>query len=135
MKDIRGVSEADDNAVRLMMQGFAEQVIYTSMRHKQSQSLLMQNNRDAVLARIREAHQRFHQGAAAVDATALVARGAKKRSEWLDALAKLARGERGYRDAVVRHEDLLRIVEDPHASEDARAGAAWWTKATGANEL
>ncbi len=135
MKDIRGVSEADDNAIRLILHPYEERVIYTSMRHRQSQSLIMRNNRDAIIARIREAHLRFQEGGGAIDATALVARGRQKRSEWLDALAKLARREGGYRDAVVRPEDLLRIVEDPRASEDARAGAAFVLRTTADDDM
>jgi hypothetical protein len=124
MSEIRGVSEAGENALRLHLRSGEERIVYTSMRHKQSSANVAINNRDAIIARIREAHRTYEARGEAVDATALVARGTQSRSEWLVALEKLARADGGYRQAIVRLEDLLRIIEDPAAPEDARVGAA-----------
>ena len=60
------------------------------------------------------------------DVSALVARGARTHDAWVADLSQLGAGlgRGGYRAQVLDREDLFRLVEDPSASEDARAGAA-----------
>ena len=78
---------------------------------------------DAMVARLREAldvHRSASEGAASAT-LALVGRGDRTASSWLEHLRAL-RGE-GYRTAAMRDDDLWRVVEDPSADADARAGA------------
>jgi len=124
MKEIDDVVEESENAIRLRLRSGKERVVFTSMHYKQGNTPVIVQDRDAILARIREAHRMHAAAGEAVDATALVARGAQTRREWLASLERLARHDGGYRDPVVRSEDLVRIIEDPTAPEDARAGAA-----------
>ena len=66
------------------------------------------------------------------DVSAIVARGARTHAAWLADLDQLGRslGAGGYRAQVIEREDLFRLVEDPSASDDARAGAAIALKAS-----
>jgi hypothetical protein len=93
-------------------------------RRNSSMSPVAAEHRDAVLARIGEAREAFRARGPAADVSALVGRGTRTRADWLAALTKLRDAEGGYRDAVVREDDLWRVVEDPSAPEDARGGAA-----------
>lgn len=54
----------------------------------------------------------------------MVARGERATAEWLTALKELRPGAEGYGAAVLREEDLLRVLENASAPENARAGAA-----------
>jgi hypothetical protein len=56
--------------------------------------------------------------------SALVGRQGRTRNEWLEALHRLKNDEGTYREIAVREDDLWRLLEDPAAPEDARAGAA-----------
>jgi hypothetical protein len=117
----------DDRIIRLTLSDGTEKVVYTSMRRKGGPTgfgaKYASQHRDAVLARMTEASRAFHARTPAADVTALVGRGSRTREEWFDSLAKLGASDGGYRDAVVREDDLWRVVEDPAAPEDARAGA------------
>ncbi len=83
---------------------------------------LVAMNRDAVAMRIDEAMTAFaqHRGA---DATAMVARGGRTVTEWLEALRALASAS-DYRQSALPREALWRVAEDPAAEATARAGAA-----------
>ncbi len=117
----------DDRIIRLTLSDGTENVVYTSMRQKRGVTGIgaryASQHRDAVLARMSEAWRAFHARTPAADVTALMGRGSRTREEWFDSLAKLGASDGGYRDAVIREEDLWRVVEDPAAPEDARAGA------------
>jgi hypothetical protein len=56
-------------------------------------------------------------------AAALVGRGGRTIDEWRGALRELT-ADAHYRATTAREEDLLDVLEDVHAPEDARAGAA-----------
>ncbi len=129
MSSIGYVSAVDDRAIALDLVSGERVLVYTSMRQRYRSEGAPQH-RDAVLARIREALETFRAHGAAVDVSALVRRGSRSHTEWLDALRKLSGGEGGYREAAVREEDLWRVVEDPAAPADARAGAAMVLKAS-----
>jgi len=121
MNQIAQVTPSGDRDINVVLTSGETVVIHTSM--SRSRGMFAQNRRDAVLARVQEAFSVHKSGGPPVDVAALVGRGSRKRSEWLDALLKM-RDASGYRAAVVRDEDLWRVVEDPAAPEDARAGAA-----------
>lgn len=79
---------------------------------------------DAMIARVQEAldvHRTAGKGAAP-DTLALLARGDRDVRSWLEHLRGL-RGE-GYRTSATRDDDLWRVIENPSAGADARAGAA-----------
>jgi hypothetical protein len=125
MSTIAGISGDGDRMIRLQLVDGTEQLLYTSMRgNSRFGATYGLQHRNAVIARIAEAHAAFRARTPAADVSGLVSRGSKTREEWLAALAKLRDAGGGYRDAVVRDEDLWRVVEDPSASEDARGGAA-----------
>lgn len=116
---------ADDRIVRLQLVDGREEILYTSMRRRGSfASKWASQHRDAVLARIGEAMMAYRARGTGADVSALVRRGSRTRTEWLEALRKLRESEGGYRDTVVRDDDLWRVLEDPSAPEDARGGAA-----------
>jgi len=127
MSKITRFAPEEDRIIRLTLSDGTEQVVYTSMRRKGGASGIgaryASQHRDAVLARISEAWRAFHARTPTADVTALVGRGSRTREEWFDSLAKLGANDGGYREAVVREDDLWRVVEDPAAPEDARAGA------------
>ena len=125
MSQIARIERADDRTVVLHLVDGSEELIYTSMRRRSGfGSSWAVQHRDAVLARIGEAIMAYRARGPAADISALVGKGTRTRSEWLGALGKLRGAEGGYRDAVVRDDDLWRVVEDPSAPEDARGGAA-----------
>lgn len=78
--------------------------------------------RDVMVERMREAFDAFHARGAGADVAPLLSRGDRSAKEWLDHLRALRDAD--YRTRAIREEDLWRIVEDPAAPEDARAGAA-----------
>ena len=125
MSKIAGIERGEQRQVRLRLYDGSEELIYTSMRsnYRMGNDYAAQH-RDAVLARIAEAHAAFRARGPAADVSSLVGRGTRSREEWRAALAKLRAAEGGYREAVVRDDDLWRVVEDPSAPEDARGGAA-----------
>lgn len=120
MNQIRRVSMRDSRQVVLHLESGEEVNIYAAMPRSDGSFALQR--RDALVARIREAQLVYQSRGPIVDVAALVGRGDRPRSEWVEALMKL-RDQAGYREAVVRDEDLWRLVEDPAAPEDARAGA------------
>jgi hypothetical protein len=76
----------------------------------------------AMVERLREALD-VHRAAAQKDSVAsLVARGDRAPADWLAHLRTLRAED--YRTSALRDEDLWRVVEDPSAAPDARAGAA-----------
>lgn len=136
MADITSVSPIDDRIIHIARRDGTSQKIYTSMRRRSSFSgtdPYAVQQRDAVLARIREARAAFARGGPTADISSLVARGSRTQAEWIAELAKIRQGlvgGAGYRDVAVREDDLLRLVENPRATEDARAGAALLLKGT-----
>jgi hypothetical protein len=126
MSDVRDVVASGDARIVIRFAGGREEVLYTSPVSKNDVRTYKVQHRDAVLARIREALATFRSQGPIADVTGLVGRGTRTRDEWLDALRKLRGGKMdgSYREAAVRSEDLFRVIEDPSAPEDARAGAA-----------
>jgi len=95
-------------------------------------------DRDATVARVNEILQiaRAKRKEPHVDLADLLRRAGRTTKEWADALRK-ARGDDGgggYRSAM-RSEDLLRVIEDTAAPEDARAGAAFLLRAPPEDEI
>jgi hypothetical protein len=125
MSQIVSAHPLGNRAIGIQLTSGEVKTIYTSMAR--SRGLYAVQRRDAALARIREAltaHRAGVDGPPTVDVAALVGRGSRTGSDWIDELGKLREGEGGYRSAVVRDDDLWSVVEDPTAAEDARAGAA-----------
>ncbi|HEY8074764.1 MAG TPA: hypothetical protein VIF62_11655 [Labilithrix sp.] len=129
MSRIRSANTMGDRAIALELTNGERVVVHTSMPQK-NRSALPPQHRDAVLARVLEALETFREHGTAVDVSALVRRGSRSHGEWLEALRKLGAGEGGYREAALREDDLWRVVEDPGAPADARAGAAMVLKNT-----
>lgn len=128
MSKVKRLVPEEDRMIRIDLVDGTDKVVYTSMRRRSGwQGNFGQRysamHRDAVLARMKEAWELFRQRGPAADMAALVGRGTRTHEEWFDALGKMAGADAGYRDAVVREDDLWRVVEDPAAPEDARAGA------------
>jgi hypothetical protein len=125
MSKLTGAWAEDDHTIRLGLEGGESHALYTAPRRRGGAgNPFTIQHRDAVLARIKEAREAFAAHGAGADVSALVARGTRPLTEWIESLKRLSKREGGYRDAVVREEDLWRLVEDPAAPEDARAGAA-----------
>ena len=125
MSALAGVERIEDRQIRLRLVDGTEHMLFTSMRRNNSfGSGSATQHGDAVHARIAEAYAAFRAHPSAADVSALVGKGTRTRAEWLSALATLRDAQGGYRDAVVRDDDLWRVVEDPSAPADARAGAA-----------
>lgn len=82
-------------------------------------------DRDAMLERIREVISVHRSREECADLRALLARDGRGTAEWAAGLRKLTEGQATYRSSAIRGDDLLRIIEDPAASEEARAGAAF----------
>jgi hypothetical protein len=90
---------------------------------KQDRGNYDRQHRDAIIARINEAMTAHRSlGEQRGNATELLRRGGRGHREWLEDLRKLGSAT-GYRDGVVGNEDLWRVLEDPAAPQDARAGA------------
>lgn len=124
MGQIRNAFADGDRAITLRLVSGETETLYTSMARRGGSNRFTVAHRDAVLARIREALLSHRSVAKSADAAALVARGAQTQAEWLASLAKLRDARGSYREAAVRDDDLWKVVEDPTAPEDARAGAA-----------
>jgi len=123
MSAIRSVESEDERLLKITLTSGEVVTVYTSLPRRGSggQSAV---HHDSILARIHEARRVYAERGTAVDASALVARGSRDRAAWAEALARLAVDGGSYREGVVRAEDLVRVVEDPRAPADARAGAA-----------
>lgn len=126
MSEIDSFFVEDDRIIHIRLRSGKTETLHTSMRRKNHFGTeRARQHRDAVHARMREAFATFHERGPVAEVSALVGRGGRAGSDWLDALRKLRQGaDGGYRTAVVREEDLFRVVEDPSAPADARAGAA-----------
>jgi hypothetical protein len=124
-----GGGDDGENALTIVLRDGSRATIHASLpRFSRRDDVLARNPRlvrEALLRRIEAALAAFRAGASGPDVSALVRRGTRTSREWLEALGRLrSSDEGGYRDTIVRDEDLFRIVEDPSAPEDARAGAA-----------
>lgn len=108
--------------IKLELANGKEEVLYTA--GSKANGGVFQEHRDLVLARIREAKRAHGELGPGADVAALVARGERTLPEWKKALLSLQENDAGYRHAAIRPEDLWRVVEDPRAAADARAGAA-----------
>ncbi len=125
MSKISHIERVEDRTIRVQLVDRSEELLYTSMRRRGGLGgSLASQHRDAILARLGEAIMAYRARGPAADVSALVGKGTRTRGEWLEALGKLRNFEGGYREAVVRDDDLWRVVEDPSAPEDARGGAA-----------
>lgn len=123
MSAIRSVESEDDRAVKITLTSGEVVTVYTSLPRRGSGGPSAAHHA-SILARIEEAWRVYAERGTAVDASALVARGGRDPAAWTLALARLSVDGGNYREGVVRAEDLLRVVEDPRAPADARAGAA-----------
>lgn len=125
MSQIVSVAGSGDREITIRLASGKIETLHLAPRDPRQRRLApwVRQKRDAMLARIHEALEAHRSGASAADVAALVGRGSRSRSEWIEAIGKLREGS-GYRTAVVRDEDLWSVVEDPAAPEDARAGAA-----------
>lgn len=123
MGEILEIRSEDDRVLVLTLHSGEVVHVHTGLPRRSEGGAGAAHHR-AVLARIVEARRLFREGGAGVDAAALVGRQGRSRADWLEALARVAGGEGGYREAAVRLEDLVALVEDPRAPADARAGAA-----------
>lgn len=119
---IRNVMTEGEREIRIAMIEGKDQVIAVSTQKRWGG--VYTERRNMIVARMREAMAASRAPGRGVDVTALVARGTRSLEEWKKGLAALESGDSGYRQAALREEDLWRIVEDPRASSDARAGAA-----------
>ena len=125
ISQIVSASHGDDRTIRVHLRDGRDELIYTSPRRRGGfGSSWATQHRDAILARINETLAAYAARGPAADVSAMVAKGTRSRADWLASLDKLRDREGGYRDAVVRDEDLWRVVEDPSAPEDARGAAA-----------
>lgn len=122
MSDIVSVQPEGETRISVELTGGRRETIATAPPKRRGG--VYTERRDVIVARIREAWQAHRSRGPGVDVATLVARGSRTLEEWKSALAGLAQGDAGYRQAAVREEDLWRVVEDPRASEDARAAAA-----------
>lgn len=125
MSSIMAVERIEERQIKLRLRDGGEHTLFTSMRrNNRIRNPYTKAHGDAIQARITEARAAFYERTPAADVSALVAKGERTHAEWLAALTKLREAEGGYREAVVRDDDLWRVVEDPSASADARGGAA-----------
>jgi hypothetical protein len=127
MSELRLITREENRGIRFHLQSGEEIVVQTSARARTEGQVTIEH-REAVFARVNEALATFRNRDGAASASALVGRGTRSKIEWLEALKKLAGvGTRGggYRDAALRDDDLWRLVEDPSAAPDVRAGAAF----------
>lgn len=111
-----------EREIRLQLANGKEEVITVSTAKRYGG--IYTERRNMILARIRESARAHRHVGPHADLASVVARGERTLDEWKKSLVALAKGEAGYREAAIREEDLWRVVEDPRASSDARAGAA-----------
>jgi hypothetical protein len=124
MSDIVTIHAEGPTRIRLELTGGRVEIISTASAKQRSRTGVFTERRDMILARIREAWQTHRARGPGADVATIVARGTRSLEEWKKALATLESADAGYRQAALREEDLWRVVEDPRASEDARAAAA-----------
>jgi hypothetical protein len=123
MADIKSADAVADNALTVSLASGEHVRIVTGQARSDRSNAFARAQRDEIIARIDEALQ-VHRSQTSVDVAALVRRGERTGEEWFAELKKLRARAAGYRDLVLRDEDLWQLVEDPRAAEDARAGAA-----------
>ena len=121
MSEIVTATAQGETSIRLELAGGKEETLF--LHSPKRRGGIFTQYRDAVLARIREAHA-SHEAKPAADLTALVAQGGRTKDEWKKSLVSIEESAPDYRKAAIRPEDLWRVVEDPRAEPDARAGAA-----------
>jgi hypothetical protein len=124
MSDIVTIHAEGPTRIRLELTGGRVEIISTASAKQRRRGGVFTERRDMILARIREAWQTHRARGPGADVATIVARGTRSLEEWKKALATLESADAGYRQAALREEDLWRVVEDPRASEDARAAAA-----------
>ncbi|MBX3264312.1 MAG: hypothetical protein KIS78_21615 [Labilithrix sp.] len=124
LSDIASLSVGDLREVLLRLASGETVTIHTT-NTRRNLSEHHRQHRDAVYARIVEAVNAHRRNRSSADVALFVARGERSLAAWRSALEAIARGDGSYREAAVRDEDLWRLVEDPRAAEDARAGAAF----------
>ena len=122
---IATVTRRNDCTIHVQLRDGREEPIYTSAPRRDGfGASLARQHRDAIFARINETLVSYRARGPAPDVSAMVAKGTRSRGDWLAALEELCERPGGYRDAVVRDEDLWRLIEDPSAPGDARGAAA-----------
>jgi hypothetical protein len=124
MSDIVTIHAEGPTRIRLELRDGRVEIISTASAKQRGRRGVFTERRDMILARIREAWQTHRARGPGADVATIVARGTRSLEEWKRALATLEAADAGYRQAALREEDLWRVVEDPRASEDARAAAA-----------
>lgn len=124
--EIASVSLRGEREIELALVSEKREILYTSnkLRNDLGKDLHDVQRRDATFARIAEALDAYRARGPAADVAVLVARGGRSHDAWRRALEAMTTADRGYRHTAVRAEDLWRVVEDPSAVVDARAGAA-----------
>lgn len=122
MARIATIEAEELTEIRLTLDDDKVETIHTSVAKAAGD--LAVDKRDLILARMREAWHAARTTDAGADVTSLVARGTRTFAEWREALVSLRKNESAYRHVEIRDEDLWRVVEDPQAAADARAGAA-----------
>lgn len=127
MTRVVSVDEHEQRAIALTLIDGKRLIWYTGARLKNTTPTQI-GHRDAVLLRMREALAlaRTRLGAGRVAET--VGRAGRSYPEWLAALTELRDGA-GYRTAAISRDELWRLLEDPAAADDARAGAAYLLRA------
>jgi len=90
---------------------------------------LARQKRDAVLARIVEAHRTVEAKGTPLYATLLLTKGRRDANEWLESLCRFAYVSH-YRDGALPALVLWQVFENPSAPEDARAAALFLLRKT-----
>lgn len=124
MSEVRELSSVGERDVKIELTSGAELVWYTSMRSK-STTAVQREHRDAVLARMQEVMKLSQARPRATHLATAVARAGRTHEQWLEALRQMRHVEADYRSAAVPRDALWRVLDDPAAPEDARAGAAF----------
>jgi len=124
MARVQRIHAVGDRGIALVRDDGTLEMIWTSPLQRNDFAPYREEHRDAVLARITEALAAYRARGPAADVSAVVAKGSRTGSEWLEALTRMREAEGGYRAASIRDDDLWRLVENPAAAADARAGAA-----------
>ena len=123
MSEITSVANHGERDIEIELSSGRKETLSTT-NNRRGTSAHERQHRDAVYARIIEAVNAYRQRGPTPDVALLVGRGQRSHEEWRRALESLTHVDRGYRQVALRDEDLWRVVEDPRATADARAGAA-----------
>ncbi len=113
----------------------AEDVTFSVKGEEHSIPLDMDDKRQAraLAHRLQQAWEHF-QRAAGRGAAERFVRGDRSLEEWKLELARLLVGASGMRESPLRPEDALKVLEDPEADPEARAGAALALAAAGSDD-